>query len=253
MPRQPESTKSLPFIISPQDRHGQAESRPVVPVPGPRTNKTGTIVPIRRQDTHHATEALQFYTVPPKPGGAARGEPATRLRVSPAACRRGQPELPIICFRTRRGAVMPTVRVKRSDLKPGEVLCSHCTALCCRYFTLQIQTPETWDDYDNLRWYLAHGRSALFVEDGNWFLLVFGDCKYLLSDNRCGIYDDRPAICRVYSTESCEYDNDFVFEKYFESPEQVWEYAEAILPPREVPPEEQRRRKRSLPILSGTP
>ena len=49
---------------------------------------------------------------------------------------------------------MPTFRVKRSDVKPGEVLCNYCSALCCRYFTLPITTPESWDDYDNLRWYL---------------------------------------------------------------------------------------------------
>jgi Fe-S-cluster containining protein len=148
---------------------------------------------------------------------------------------------------------MATVRIKREDLNPGEVLCTYCTALCCRYFTLQIQTPETWDDYDNLRWYLAHGRVSLFVEDGSWFLIVFGDCKYLQSDNRCGIYAERPAICGNYTTEACEYDNDYVFEKYFEAPEQIWEYAEAILPPREAPPAEKQRRRLSLPILSGPP
>ena len=147
---------------------------------------------------------------------------------------------------------MPIPQVRRADLKPGEVLCSYCTAICCRYFTLPVSTPESWEDYDNLRWYLTHGRVALFVEDGTWYMIVYGDCKYLQPDNRCGIYHDRPGICRSYSTESCEYDNDFVFEKYFESAEQVWEYAEAILPPREVPEGEGAgSRGLSLPLLNG--
>ena len=120
----------------------------------------------------------------------------------------------------------------RRSLRPGEVLCSRCRALCCRYFSLQIATPRTWDDFDNLRWYLAHGRCAVFVDGGNWFLMVHGDCQYLRPDNLCGIYADRPKICGEYETESCEFDNDFVFEKLFEVPEQIWEYAEAVLPPR---------------------
>lgn len=142
---------------------------------------------------------------------------------------------------------MPIFPVKRKNLKPGEILCKYCTALCCRYFTLPITAPETWDDYDNLRWYLMHGRTALFVEDGTWYLIVFGDCENLLSDNRCGIYASRPGICRTYTTDECEYDNDFVFDKYFDSAHQIWEYAEAILPPRPVDAEE----ARGLPILSA--
>lgn len=128
------------------------------------------------------------------------------------------------------------VPFRRSDLKPGEVLCSHCTALCCRYFSLPIHTPTTWEDFDNIRWYLAHGRCAVYVEGRTWYLMVYGDCKYLQSDNLCGVYTDRPQICRDYTIEQCEFDNDFVFDKFFESPEQVWEFAEAILPPKEPAP-----------------
>ena len=52
----------------------------------------------------------------------------------------------------------------RANLPAGEVLCKYCTAKCCRYFALPIDTPTTWHDFDNLRWYLAHGRCAIFVE-----------------------------------------------------------------------------------------
>lgn len=127
---------------------------------------------------------------------------------------------------------MPRFKVKRADLAPGEVLCQHCSALCCKYFSLPIDPPKTWEDFDNIRWYLSHGRCGIFVDDGTWYLVVFGDCQYLTTDNRCGIYYTRPLICREYTTDQCEYDNDFVFDKYFDQPEQVYEYAEAILPPR---------------------
>lgn len=124
---------------------------------------------------------------------------------------------------------------QRKDLKPGDSLCSHCTAKCCRYYALPIETPTTWTDFDHMRWYVMHGRTAVFVDDGTWYLLVYGDCEHLLPDHRCGFYEDRPQICRDYSSDNCEYDNDGCYDKYFESSAQVWEYAEAILPPRKAP------------------
>ncbi len=79
----------------------------------------------------------------------------------------------------------------------------------------------------------------IYVETATWYLLVLTKCQYLLPDHRCGIYHDRPKICREYSSNDCEYDTDWTFDKVFETPEQLWEYAEAVLPPK-------RARKRSL-------
>jgi Fe-S-cluster containining protein len=54
----------------------------------------------------------------------------------------------------------------------------------------------------------------------------------LRDDNLCGIYEDRPNVCRDYSTVDCEYEDDWVYDQYFETAEQVEEYAEAVLGPR---------------------
>jgi Fe-S-cluster containining protein len=148
------------------------------------------------------------------------------------------------------GSMPPVPRFRREDLKPGESLCSHCTAKCCRYFALPIDKPTTWQDFDYLRWFMMHGRVALFVEGKTWYLMVYADCKHLLPDHRCGTYETRPNICRAYKTVDCEYDDDAVYDQFFETPEQIWEYAEAVLPPR------RQRGKRnslsvSLPILSS--
>jgi uncharacterized protein len=123
-------------------------------------------------------------------------------------------------------------KLRREDLKAGDCLCDSCTGKCCKYFCLPIDTPTSWDDYDSVRWYLAHGSTLVYVHEGTWYLLVMSRCKYLLRDNRCGVYLSRPKICREYTTDECEYDTDWSFDKIFESPEQIWEYAEAILPPR---------------------
>ena len=138
-------------------------------------------------------------------------------------------------------------KVRREDLKPGEILCQYCTARCCRYFALPIDTPTTWADFDYMRWYIMHGKTAVFVDDNVWYLLVYGDCENLQADNMCGIYHTRPQICRDYSTDNCEYDNDGCYDKYFESSDQVWEYAEAILPPRPQP--KKKRGEHNLPSL----
>lgn len=122
--------------------------------------------------------------------------------------------------------------VRREDLRPGEVLCDHCTAKCCRYFALPIDAPTTAADYEYMRWYLMHEHATIFTEDETWYLLIHTPCKHLQSDNRCGIYPTRPNVCREYSTENCEYDGTWVYERYFETSEQIAEYAEAVLPKR---------------------
>lgn len=142
---------------------------------------------------------------------------------------------------------MKPTKFKREDLKPGEVLCSYCTAKCCRYFALGIDTPTTWAEFDNMRWYMMHGPVSVFVDDGVWFLMVQGDCQHLQADHRCGAYETRPQICRTYTTDNCEFDEDGLYDQFFETPEQLWEYAHALLPPK---PRRKLTDKISLPVLT---
>ncbi|MCH8923367.1 MAG: YkgJ family cysteine cluster protein [Planctomycetes bacterium] len=125
-------------------------------------------------------------------------------------------------------ATLPKPR--KEDLKPGEVLCDYCPAKCCRYFAMPIDEPETQEDFEYVRWYLLHQGATVFTEDDTWYLLVHAVCKHLGEDNRCGIYETRPQICRDYSTDDCEYEDHWCYERYLETPEQVSEYAEAVLP-----------------------
>jgi Fe-S-cluster containining protein len=120
----------------------------------------------------------------------------------------------------------------REQIKPDEVLCQYCEAKCCRYFALPIDTPATRREFEYIRWYLLHERAAVFVEDGDWYLLVHSKCRHLRDDNLCSNYESRPPVCREYSTTKCEYEDDWVYDHYFETPEQVEEFAEAVLPPR---------------------
>ncbi|HID78091.1 MAG TPA: YkgJ family cysteine cluster protein [Planctomycetaceae bacterium] len=117
----------------------------------------------------------------------------------------------------------------REQLPAGEILCAYCTAKCCRYFALPIEKPTTLKEFEYIRWYLLHQHATVFVEDGSWYLLVHTRCKHLQADNRCSIYPTRPQICRQYSTKDCEYEDNWVYEQYFETAEQVVEYTEAVM------------------------
>ena len=128
-------------------------------------------------------------------------------------------------------ATASTTKPPRTSLPSDANLCEYCTAKCCRYFALPVETPKNKKDFDFLRWYLLHGQASLFLEDGEWYLLVHTVCKHLQDDHRCGIYETRPQICREYTTKNCEYEDQWTYERYFETPEQVQEYAEAVLPP----------------------
>jgi uncharacterized protein len=124
------------------------------------------------------------------------------------------------------------IRMRRDDvqLKEGESLCDHCVAKCCKYFALPIDKPTERKDFEYIRWFLMHDRATVFVDEDTWYLLVHTECKHLQSDNRCGVYETRPQICRDYTTDNCEYDDNWTYDQYFETSEQIDDYMEVILP-----------------------
>lgn len=127
--------------------------------------------------------------------------------------------------------VAPSTKPDRRELPKNANLCEYCTAKCCRYFALPIETPHSFEDFEYIRWYLLHDAATVFVEEDNWYLLVHTVCKHLQDDHRCGIYETRPPICREYSTKNCEYEDDWTYEQYFETPEQITEYCEVLFAP----------------------
>ena len=99
--------------------------------------------------------------------------------------------------------------------------CEQCTGLCCRYIALEIDKPETKKDFDNIRWYIAHQRVSVFVERGRWYLQVREKCAYLTKENRCAIYENRPAICRRHDPENCEFTGKPEYKYHFKKPAEI--------------------------------
>ena len=83
--------------------------------------------------------------------------------------------------------------------------CTECPAKCCKYFALQIDTPRTKEEFENIRWYLAHEAVTVFIERRKWYLELRNKCKYITKNNQCGIYEKRPQVCAEHSASSCEH------------------------------------------------
>ena len=76
--------------------------------------------------------------------------------------------------------------------------CDECGGACCESFEVpltDIQPPGQ----DELRWVLLHGRNMKRAgEHGNYSSVVFDcRCTALQPDGKCGVYFDRPELCRA--------------------------------------------------------
>ena len=94
--------------------------------------------------------------------------------------------------------------------------CRDCDAKCCKYVVLDIDAPVELDDFENIKWYVAHENVEVFVDsEGVWNVKFITRCKYLNDLNRCDIYEKRPDVCREFSVKGCsgdlENDNVLVF------------------------------------------
>ncbi|MFW6061353.1 MAG: YkgJ family cysteine cluster protein [Planctomycetota bacterium] len=108
--------------------------------------------------------------------------------------------------------------------------CAQCDGRCCRYVCLEIDTPTTYEEYENIRWYVAHRDVSVHIDDGDWYFSVLTPCEMQDDEGRCTIYQNRPKICRTYSSDGCDASGgDYDYEEVFAAPEQVERYARKAL------------------------
>ena len=121
----------------------------------------------------------------------------------------------------------------------GSIHCEHCTGHCCRYLAVPLDKPQAARDFDDMRWYLMHEGTTIFVEDGDWYLQFATTCRHLTLDNICGIYQTRPKICREYKAGDCDYaGGSYEYDHLFTHVDQIEAYTREFL-------SKQRQRKRS--------
>jgi|TARA_B110000977_G_C11025729_1_gene473065 Fe-S-cluster containining protein len=108
--------------------------------------------------------------------------------------------------------------------------CDLCTnSTCCTYITQQIDTPRSKYDFEILLWQVSHKNIAIYKDSDDWFLMINSTCSHLEMDGRCGIYNDRPTICRTHDNDFCEYDApaEDGFELYFQTYNELLEHCES--------------------------
>ena len=90
---------------------------------------------------------------------------------------------------------------------PVENKCSRCLgSTCCTYTTEALGSIRSKADFDHLLWQVSHEHVEVYKDDDGWFLLIRGSCEHLGDGGACGIYADRPQVCRDYDNDWCEFD-----------------------------------------------
>lgn len=105
--------------------------------------------------------------------------------------------------------------------------CSFCVnSKCCTYVTQHIDAPRSKSDFDFLLWQLSHENVQAYKDEDGWFLLFNTRCRHLGPDGRCGIYAQRPQVCRDYDNGYCEYDEaaEKSFHVFFDGYESLLKY-----------------------------
>jgi len=103
----------------------------------------------------------------------------------------------------------------------------------CRYFALQLDTPARRKDFDILRWFLLHKKTSIFVEKKKWYVQIHNECRELLADHRCGVYETRAAdFAAIIRRSTASTKRNWTYDLFFRGAEKLEEYIEARFPPR---------------------
>jgi Fe-S-cluster containining protein len=84
------------------------------------------------------------------------------------------------------------------------VECTDC-GRCCTYVGVGINPPTSPRYATDVLWYLYHHGVYVYVDgEGEWSVHFEARCRHLGPDLRCGVYVDRPHICRTFDNRTCE-------------------------------------------------
>jgi Fe-S-cluster containining protein len=121
--------------------------------------------------------------------------------------------------------------------------CAECGGRCCSFRSMQISFVglEEGERYDSRMIEMGEALDQVLLEDGSlpdmeWYVLDAGDgarrivfeCGHLDDDGMCGVYDDRPPMCREFQCTALDPDNDASLEDMVEeyAPGDAWEDAD---------------------------
>lgn len=87
---------------------------------------------------------------------------------------------------------------------PPLVECTSC-GRCCTYVGIGINPPSRPRWATDILWYLYHQNVSVYRDGaGEWSVHFETRCRHLGEDLRCGVYRERPHVCRGFDNRSCE-------------------------------------------------
>jgi hypothetical protein len=110
------------------------------------------------------------------------------------------------------------------------VECTSC-GQCCTYVGIGINAPSRPRSATDVLWYLYHENTYVYLDgDGEWSVHFEARCRNLGPDNLCGVYFERPHICRGFDNRSCEVNQPGHGAVTFRDPRQFLEWLSANKP-----------------------
>ncbi len=119
---------------------------------------------------------------------------------------------------------MSRVSLPLIGLERPLVRCTEC-GRCCTYVGVGINPPTSARHATDVLWYLYHEGVYVYADgEGEWSVHFAARCRHLAEDLRCGIYAERPHICRTFDNRSCEVNDPTHDSLTFREPDEFLEW-----------------------------
>lgn len=82
--------------------------------------------------------------------------------------------------------------------------CFECNQECCKSVIIEMDKPETREDWEDIKWQVAHKNVQVILDNEDaWCIEFLTECDEMDENGRCKIYDKRPDMCRNHSSQRC--------------------------------------------------
>ncbi len=114
------------------------------------------------------------------------------------------------------------------------VNCNGCNGDCCREICVEIDEPKKVEDWDIIRWMVAHENISVYVDDeDDWLVEVKTNCSKLDPNSKCKIYNKRPLVCKNHDPSTCVKNAEDDGEKLrFNTLDEVEAHIEKVIKPK---------------------
>lgn len=108
--------------------------------------------------------------------------------------------------------------------------CGECGAKCCRDVAVEIDKPENFNDFETIKWLIAHKNVVVYIDhDDDWMAEFDTDCEMLDENNNCRIYNERYPVCSRHDPSECIIGGEGEhFKRMFKNAEEVDAYMKEI-------------------------